>query len=137
MTSNKSIFHEWLKEEISSIGRLRYACLKTRHINKIKTEIFVINNNDKNPLCIFEVAKESLITSEYKTFLLNKMPSWCLNIPGYAVLYRPNNGNIITFCVRKFAPRERHVGNFTPVEFAGFMASTINFCRKEQTKEKA
>jgi hypothetical protein len=137
MKLTKSIFHEWLHEEISNKGKLRYACLKMRHINKIKTELFVINSEAGDPLCIFEVLKDSDLASEYKGFLLSKMPSWCLNLPGYAVLCRQSKGNITTFRVRKFTPRERFVGDFSPREFAGFMASTIIFCRKQLKKEAA
>jgi hypothetical protein len=42
---------------------------------------------------------------------------------------------LINFRVRKFTPKERPVGDFSPRAFAGFMAATINFCRKEQEKE--
>jgi len=136
MKSTKSIFHEWLQQEVSSRGYLfHYACLKTRHINKIKTELFVINSEAGDPLCIFEVQKDSDLSSEHKGFFLSKLPTWCLNLPGYAVLFRQSKGNIITFRVRKFTPRERLVGDFSPREFAGFMAATINFCRKKNGKE--
>ena len=51
--------------------------------------------------------------------------------------YNKLKKEIIKFDVRKFTPTERFVGEFSPREFAGFVVSTVNFCRKKHEKEKA
>ena len=136
--TKKSIFSDWL-EESAFKGMLHRGGIRLRHIKKIETELFVFNNETGDPLCLFEVGKDPDVSYEYKNFLLKKMPSWCLKLPGYSVLYRKREGRgnhpIINFRVRKFTPKERFVGDFGPREFAGFLASTINFCRKTHEKE--
>jgi hypothetical protein len=138
-SKNKTEFSKWL-EKSALDGLLHRGGVRLRHLDKIQTEIFVANNKEGDPLCIFEVGKDSDVSIEYEDFLLKKMPSWCLNLPGYTILYRKTEGQksrkIINFRVRKFTPKERFVGDFSPREFAGFLASTIAFCRKKHEKEQ-
>ena len=138
-TKNKTPFSEWL-ENAALDGLLHRGGVRLRHIKKIQTELFVANNEEGDPLCIFEVGKDSDLCIEYEKFFLKKLPSWSLNIPGYTILYRKMEGRkerpIINFRVKKFTPKARFVGDFSPREFAGFLASTIAICRKKHEKEK-
>ena len=138
IAKNNTPFSRWIKET-SLNGYLHRGGIHLRHINKIKTELFVFNNEEGKPLCIFEVGKDFDVTREYTGFLLKKMPPWSLKIPGYMVLYRKMEGRgecpIVNFRVRKFTPIERFVGDFSPREFAGFLTSTVTFLRKKHNKE--
>lgn len=137
-TKNKTPFSKWL-ENVALEGLLHRGGVRLRHITKIQTELFVANNEEGDPLCIFEVGKDFDLCIEYEKFFLKKLPPWSLKIPGYTVLYRRMEGRgerpIINFRVKKFTPKERFVGDFSSREFAGFLASTINFCRKTHKKE--
>jgi len=138
MTPKQTVFSKWLEEAAYS-GLLHQGGIFLRHIRKIKTELFVFNNEAGKPLCIFEVAKDFNVAHECRETLLKRLPTWSLNLPGYVVLYRKMEGKgkrpIIGFRVRKFTPRERFVGDFSPREFAGFLTSTVSFLRKEHDKE--
>ena len=138
-TKNNTPFSMWLEETAFS-GLLHKGGIHLRHINKIKTELFVFNNEEGKTLCIFEVGKDFNVTREYTGFLLKKMPPWSLKIPGYMVLYRKMEGRgecpIVNFRVRKFTPIERFVGDFSPREFAGFLTSTVTFLRKKHEREE-
>ena len=130
-------FSKWLQEAAFE-GLLHKGGIRLKHIDKIKSEIFIFNNTEGgNPLCIFEVSKELNVFR--KKSLLNKMPPWSLKLPGYVVLYRKVEGQgerpIENFRVRKFSPIERFVGDFGPREFAGFLASTVHFLRKKHERE--
>ena len=138
LNKEKTPFSEWIHEAALK-GLLHKGGIYLRHINKIKTEIFVFNNEEGKPLCLFEVGKDFNVVSEQRNFLLEKMPPWSLKLPGYTVLYRKMEGQgkrpIVNFRVRKFTPIERFVGDFNPRSFAGFLASTVTFLRKKHDKE--
>jgi hypothetical protein len=128
-------FAKWLinaKRE----GLFPKGCLNLKTIDKTKTEIFIANTTEGQPLCVFEVGQEVDVFNEHKNFLLKKLPAYCLKFPGYSVLFskiqKSENKPIINFRVKKFMPRERFVGDFSPRDFAKFMAATINTCRKQQ-----
>ena len=133
-------FFKWIHEAAFK-GLLHKGGIYLRNINKIETEFFVFNNEEGKPLCILEVGRDFNVVSEQRNFLLEKMPPWCLKLPGYTVLYRKVYGKgerpIENFRVRKFTPIERFVGDFDPRQFAGFLAATINFYRKQKKKEAA
>jgi hypothetical protein len=137
---NETEFSKWLKNAAFS-GLFRKSDLRLRHIEKIETEVFIVNNEEGNPICLFEVGREPKFPSSVNSqkVLLKKLPPWCLKIPGYVVLYSKAEGSghreIINFRVRKFMPTERFVGDYSPRQFAGFVASTIAFCRKKYEKE--
>jgi len=137
-SKEKTPFFEWLEESALN-GLLYEEGIYLWNISKIETELFVFNNEEGNPLCIFEVGKDYDIPYEYENFLLKKMPRWSLKLPGYAVLYRRLKGQgerpIVNFRVKKFTPFERSVGNFSPRQLAGFLAATVTFLRKQYEKE--
>ena len=134
----KTPFSEWI-EEAALKGLLYEEGIYLWNIKKIETELFVFNDEKGKPLCIFEVGKDSDVPYENENFLLKKMPPWSLKLPGYAVLYRKLKGlgerPIVNFRVRKFTPIERFVGDFSPRQFAGFLAATVTFLRKQKEKE--
>ena len=130
-------FSKWLIKAKRE-GLFPRGCLNLKTIEKTKTEIFIANTTEGEPLCVFEVGQEVDVFNEHKNFLLQKLPAYCLKFPGYSVLFsKAQKGKekpIINFRVKKFMPRERFVGDFSPRDFAKFMAATINAHRKEKQR---
>ena len=138
-SKNSTEFAKWLEKSALS-GVLHHGGIRLDHIDRIQTEIFIANTVDDQPLCIFEVGNGGFFNSKNQKYLLRKLPAFSLKLPGYTILYRKADSGkkeIIKFDVRKFTPTERFVGEFSPREFAGFVVSTVNFCRKKHEKEKA
>lgn len=129
-------FCRWL-EESAYKGLLHKGGIRLRNIDRIKTEIFVFNTDQGDPLCVFEVSNARPILQEVS--LLPKIPPWALKLPAYTVLYTKVEGKgelpIVNFRVKKATPTKRFVGDFNPRDFAGFMAATITFLRKKHHKE--
>jgi len=138
-SKNSTEFAKWLEKSALN-GVLQHGGIRLEHIDRIQTEIFIANTADDHPLCIFEVGNGCFFNSKNQKYLLKKLPAWTLRLPGYTVLYHKKeygDKEIVSFNVRKFTPKERFVGEMTPREFAGFVVSTVNFCRKKHEKESA
>ena len=136
-SKNSTEFAKWL-EKSALKGVFRCGGIRLDHIDRIQTEIFVANTIDGHPVCIFEVGNGGFFNSKNQKYLLRKLPAFSLKISGYTILYKKAESGkkeIIKFDVRKFTPTERFVGELTPREFAGFVVSTVNFCRKKYEKE--
>jgi hypothetical protein len=138
-SKNSTEFAKWLEKSALS-GVLHHGGVRLEHIDRIQTEIFIANTKDEEPICIFEVGNGGFFNSKNHKYLLRKLPAWSLKLPGYTILYQKKgygSNEIIKFNVRKFTPTERFVGEFSPREFAGFLVSTVNFCRKKYEKENS
>ena len=131
----KMPFETFLREPLNK-KVLHKNGISIKHFTRPKLNLYVVQNHQGEPLCLFEVGKEfARSSSSQDTSLLKQIPSYYLKLPGYRILYQRSgekeNGSLSSFNVRKMTPKERFVGDFSPRDFMKFMAATITYCRKE------
>lgn len=141
---NKAKFRAFLKDPVNRKALAIRGIVLSR-FPRVTSDIYIARHSNDQPLCIFEVTKKmpSSVCSSKKTLtdknsLLQRMPSFCLNIPGYHISYSADEegGPITGFHVKKVTPKERFVGDLTPREFIKFVAATVTFCRKEKSNDR-